>query len=330
MPIVRGRALLTKVSAEDLAKFASRMEKDHNPSPDTPLLEQGKTRADLCLEEIIRSRSSSPRTKKRTGRSIGSALGLTGRRGRAFLVSLRSCLGAFLRSASKPVVTHYYLPLLAITLLAILLISLTPPRESHAPAPATGSYSITPGERPYRYIGSFTRDFGDLNPVQLEAAQSLGITPAKCRNDLLRIDRLVPLKETPGLKLDDLTHSVPLMVPEAVRLAQEIGAAFRYQLEADGQPLYRPIVTSVTRTEEDMSDLRQRNGNASPNSTHCYGTTLDISWQRFDKIDPADPRTIEPEELKHLLARVLKAFHEDGRCYIKHERKQACFHITVR
>lgn len=247
-----------------------------------------------------------------------------------FLARLWSRLRAFLRSASKPVVTHYYLPLVAMTLLATLLISLTPPTEPPAPAPETGSYSIVPGERPYRYIGSFRRDFDDLNPVQLEAAQSLGITPAECRDDLLRIDRLVPLKETPALKLDDLTHSVPLLVPEAARLAQEIGAAFRYQLEADGQPLYRLIVTSVTRTAEDMDKLRQRNGNASLNSTHCYGTTLDISWQRYDKIDPEDPRTIEPEELKHLLARVLRAFHEDGRCYIKHERKQACFHITVR
>ena len=306
------------------------MEKDHNSSPDTPLSERGKTRADLYLEEIIRSHTSSPRTKERTKRSAGTAFRSAAKRSREFLARLRSRLGAFLRPASKPVVTHYYLPLLAMTLLAMLLISLTPSRESLAPAPETGSYSIIPGGRPYRYIGSFTRDFDDLNPVQLEAAQSLGITPAKCRNDLPRIDRLVPLKETPELKLDDLTHSVPLMVPEAVRLAQEIGTAFRCQLEADGQPLYRLIVTSVTRTEEDMSELRQRNGNASPHSTHCYGTTLDISWQRFDKIDPEDPRRIEPEELKHLLARVLKAFHEDGRCYIKHERKQACFHITIK
>ena len=300
------------------------MEQDNNSSPDESLLEQGKTRADLCLEEIIRSRSSRPQKEGK------EELRLTGRRGRMFLARLWSRLGAFLHSVSKPVVTHYYLPLVAMTLLATLLISLTPPTEPPAPAPETGSYSIVPGERPYRYIGSFRRDFDDLNPVQLEAAQSLGITPAKCRDDLLRIDRLVPLKETAGLKLDDLTHSVPLLVPEAARLAQEIGAAFRYQLEADGQPLYRLIVTSVTRTAEDMDKLRQRNGNASLNSTHCYGTTLDISWQRYDKIDPEDPRTIEPEELKHLLAKVLRAFHEDGRCYIKHERKQACFHITVR
>ena len=306
------------------------MEQDNNLSPEESLSERGKTRADLCLEEIIRSRSSSPRTKERTERSAGTAVRSTGKRGRAFLARLWSRLRAFFRPLSRPVVTHYYLPLVAMTLLATLLISLTPPTEPPAPAPETGSYSIVPGERPYRYIGSFRRDFDDLNPIQLEAAQSLGITPAECRDDLLRIDRLVPLKETAGLKLDNLTHSVPLMVPEAVRLAQEIGAAFRYQLEADGQPLYRLIVTSVTRTEEDMSELRQRNGNASPNSTHCYGTTLDISWQRFDKIDPEDPRTIEPEELKHLLARVLRAFHEDGRCYVKHERKQACFHITVR
>ena len=306
------------------------MEQDNNSSLDESLLEQGKTRADLCLEEIIRSRASSPRTKERTERSAGTAVRSAAKGSRDFLARLWSRLVAFLRSVSKPVVTHYYLPLLAMTLLATLLISLTPPTEPPAPAPETGSYSIVPGERPYRYIGSFRRDFDDLNPIQLEAAQSLGITPAKCRDDLLRIDRLVPLKETAGLKLDDLTHSVPLLVPEAVRLAQEIGAAFRYQLEVDGQPLYRPIVTSVTRTAEDMDKLRQRNGNASLNSTHCYGTTLDISWQQYDKIDPEDPRTIEPEELKHLLARVLRAFHEDGRCYIKHERKQACFHITVR
>lgn len=306
------------------------MEQDNNSSLDESILEQGKTRADLCLEEIIRSRASSPQTKERTERSAGTAVRSAAKRSRFFLARLWSRLIVFLRSVSKPVVTHYYLPLLAITLLATLLISLTPPTEPPAPAPETGSYSIVPGERPYRYIGSFRRDFDDLNPIQLEAAQSLGITPAECRDDLLRDDRLVPLKETPGLKLDDLTHSVPLMVPEAVRLAQEIGAAFRYQLEVDGQPLYRPIVTSVTRTAEDMDKLRQRNGNASLNSTHCYGTTLDISWQRYDKVDPEDPRTIEPEELKHLLARVLRAFHEDGRCYVKHERRQACFHITVR
>lgn len=306
------------------------MEQDNNSSLDESLLEQGKTRADLCLEEIIRSRASSPQTKERTERSAGTAVRSAAKRSRFFLARLWSRLIVFLRSVSKPVVTHYYLPLLAMTLLATLLISLTPPTEPPAPAPETGSYSVVPGERPYRYIGSFRRDFDDLNPVQLEAAQSLGITPAECRDDLLRTDRLVPLKETPALKLDDLTHSVPLMVPEAVRLAQEIGAAFRYQLEVDGQPLYRPIVTSVTRTAEDMDKLRQRNGNASLNSTHCYGTTLDISWQRYDKVDPEDPRTIEPEELKHLLARVLRAFHEDGRCYVKHERRQACFHITVR
>ena len=306
------------------------MEQDNNSSLDESILEQGKTRADLCLEEIICSRASSPETKERTERSAGTAVRSADKGSRVFLARLWSRLAAFLHSVSKPVVTHYYLPLLAMTLLATLLISLTPPTEPPAPAPETGSYSVVPGERPYRYIGSFRRDFDDLNPVQLEAAQSLGITPAECRDDLLRTDRLVPLKETPALKLDDLTHSVPLMVPEAVRLAQEIGAAFRYQLEVDGQPLYRPIVTSVTRTAEDMDKLRQRNGNASLNSTHCYGTTLDISWQRYDKVDLEDPRTIEPEELKHLLARVLRAFHEDGRCYVKHERRQACFHITVR
>lgn len=33
-----------------------------------------------------------------------------------------------------------------------------------------------------------------------------------------------------------------------------------------------------------------------------HGTTFDLSWKRFDKVDPNDPRSLEPDELKHLLA----------------------------
>lgn len=183
---------------------------------------------------------------------------------------------------------------------------------------------------PYRYRGSFSRDFNDLNDLQLIAASKIGIPPAATREEVARHPRLRPLDCSDYITIDPLTHSQAIMVPEANEFLKEIGAAFMNRLSEDQLPLYRPILTSATRTREDINKLRRGNGNASENSTHMYGTTFDLSWKRFDKVDHADPRTLEPDELKHLLAIVLKEFHSQGRCYIKHEKQQACFHITTR
>lgn len=183
--------------------------------------------------------------------------------------------------------------------------------------------------QPYRYLGSFTRDFGDLNDLQLEAARTIGIRPAATRAELRTRERLVPVEDSPVLSIDHLTHSQALLVPEAAVLLSEIATRFADDLSRKHLPAYSIIVTSMTRTEEDVKSLRRRNGNASNQSTHAYGTTFDISWKRFHKEDPLDPRDLSPEELKHLLATVLAEFRSSGRCYIKHEKNQACFHITT-
>lgn len=182
-----------------------------------------------------------------------------------------------------------------------------------------------------RYVGSFSRDFCDLNDVQLEAARRIGISPIKDRESLS--DRLSKLREIPTSDVylvDDLSHSVPYLVLPAAELLEEIGERFRAYLSDRHLPLYRPIVTSVTRTLEDVRSLRTRNSNTSPHSTHAYGTTFDISWKRFDKVHSEDPREMDSRELKHILAIVLRDLRRADRCYIKHERNQACFHITVR
>ena len=72
------------------------------------------------------------------------------------------------------------------------------------------------------------------------------------------------------------------------------------------------------------------NKNASENSVHRYATTFDIAWTRFDKVDPTDERTLDDGRLKAILGQVLHDLRQSERCYVKHERKQACFHITVR
>ena len=70
------------------------------------------------------------------------------------------------------------------------------------------------------------------------------------------------------------------------------------------------------------------NPNAVAVSTHQYGTTFDISYSRFIRDQKENPRTFQ--NLSQLLSEVLLEFQTQGRCYVKYEGKQSCFHITVR
>lgn len=183
---------------------------------------------------------------------------------------------------------------------------------------------------PITYPGSFNVDFNDLNDVQLKVAQKIGISPISSRNTTPLPSVLQEITSCKAYTIARLTHSIPFLIPTAAKLLTDIGETFQTHLTNHNLPLYRIIVTSVTRTEADIASLRKKNVNASSQSTHAYGTTFDISWRRFEKVNPIDPRHLSPEELKHLLATVLKEFQTEKRCYIKHERKQACFHITTR
>lgn len=185
--------------------------------------------------------------------------------------------------------------------------------------------------KPIRYIGSYNRDFNDLNDKHLEAAKKLGIKPVASREEAKKATRKMKEIETNDYyEVEELTHSIPFLVPEAAKLLEDIGRNFQDSLYNLNAPLYKIKVTSVTRTVEDVSKLRKRNINSSANSAHQYGTTFDVSWNRYIKIKEKDPLNIEKEQLKMVLASVLRDLQRAERCYIKHERKQGCFHITVR
>ena len=73
--------------------------------------------------------------------------------------------------------------------------------------------------------------------------------------------------------------------------------------------------------------------NASANSAHAYGTTFDVSWKRFEKVEDEDGRPMQDvssDTLKMVLSEVLRDLKKNGRCYVKYELKQGCFHITTR
>lgn len=181
------------------------------------------------------------------------------------------------------------------------------------------------------YNGSYNRDFNDLNDVQLKAAKELGIEPVSNREEALHTSKdMVEIKTNDYYEVEELTHSIPFLVPEAADLLEDIGKNFQDTLINRNASLYKIKVTSVTRTVDDVKKLRKRNSNSSKNSTHQYGTTFDISWVRYTKVDEKDTLNIDKDRLKMVLAMVLRDLKRDERCYVKHERRQGCFHITVR
>lgn len=191
----------------------------------------------------------------------------------------------------------------------------------------------TPVKHRIYSVSSFQKAFPDNNDVQLEAANSHGVSPVKDRDEAEhRKKDLVYVGSNPYYHVDRLNSSIPYLVPRAAVLLQDIGRAFFDSLQIKGIPLHKIIVTSVLRTRDDVQRLRNRNGNATENSCHLYGTTFDICYNRYKTVeDPDGPerRRVRNDTLKWVLSEVLRDFREQDRCYIKYELKQGCFHMTV-
>ena len=190
--------------------------------------------------------------------------------------------------------------------------------------------------RPHRILSvpNYHVAFPDTNAVQLEAATRWGVSPVKNRADAeARMKELVYIGSSPYYYIDPLRQSIPYLVPRAAVLLQDIGQAFFDSLYVKGVPLHRLIVTSVLRTQEDVARLRNFNSNATENSCHLYGTTFDICYNRYKTVeDPDGPRRreVRNDTLKYVLSEVLRDMRQQGRCFIKYEVKQGCFHMTVR
>ncbi|MCC8145742.1 MAG: DUF5715 family protein [Bacteroidales bacterium] len=184
--------------------------------------------------------------------------------------------------------------------------------------------------KPIRYIGNYNKDFNDLNDLHLSAAHKIGIQPVADRDEAEHMKKqLKEIKSCKYYEVDELTHSIPFVVPEAEALVNKISKNFADSLKSLNAPHYKILITSVTRTKDDVRRLGQRNVNASLNSAHMYGTTVDISWRRFIK-DSKSKTDLTEDQLKKVLAAVLRDLRKEDLCYVKHERKQACFHITAK
>lgn len=197
---------------------------------------------------------------------------------------------------------------------------------------AIGTFIIVPqiGARVYGKINKAELTFNDLQSKQIVAAKKFGITPLNGRKDVTKYsgqsvqkNKLVKISSNSLYYVRELTHSVPYLVPKAEILLTDIAREFQTISGTNS----RFEVTSVLRTKEDISKLQQVNVNATSNSCHCYATTFDISYARF-RTDVLHPKS--NAELREALSHAVYNLRKQDRCYVKFEKKQKCYHITVR
>ena len=188
---------------------------------------------------------------------------------------------------------------------------------------------------PVRSVYSYAACFPDVQDVQIVAARKWGVSPVRDREEAeQRRKELVYVGANPLYTIDKgMTHSIPYLVPRASHLLSMISRNYLDSLYIKGIPLHKIIVSSVLRTEDDVARLTQRNGNASEQSCHRFGTTFDICYNRYTTVSPPngpERRAVQNDTLKWVLSEVLRDIREQELCYIKYEVKQGCFHITVR
>ena len=179
---------------------------------------------------------------------------------------------------------------------------------------------------------SYKTKFNDLQAKQHEVASRIGLPhPPKDRKDAAKMrHHLVEIKTNENYIVDSLTHSVPYLIPSAARELEAIGAEWADILARNGLPHYRFYVTSVLRTQEDIRFLQKSgNINSTTQSCHCYGTTFDLAYMRYNKVTRTRAYMHE-DNLKLVLGQVLLNHQRAGKIYVKYEWKQSCFHITVR
>lgn len=175
----------------------------------------------------------------------------------------------------------------------------------------------------------------DKNEIQLLHAQTNGLKKPFLSNEdfdstyqrLVDKYELVELKDCRLYRLKSLKHSHPYLIPEAVSMLDEIAIRFQEKLKEKKIGHYAFLLTSILRTVETQQKLSKRNGNATENTAHYYGTTVDISYKDFYNLDND---SIEPKwEVIQELMKTLLEMRKECKLLAVKERKQSCFHITV-
>lgn len=169
--------------------------------------------------------------------------------------------------------------------------------------------------------------FDDRNPVHMAAAKK-GILrkPLEDKNELdkfLKNEMLAALEPNEGYIIENFSHSYAYLTPKTISLVNELGANFKAACDESNISCKPFIITSALRTKETVKKLQNTNSNAVSESSHLYGTTIDVAWSRFGCLKLAD------QQMLTRLIDCLKDLRSKNKCLVKFESQQACFHITA-
>lgn len=139
-------------------------------------------------------------------------------------------------------------------------------------------------------------------------------------DSLILVNQLIPVpEEGEGYKIQKLVHSRPFLNQKAYQILNEISSHFLKESN------YELSISSLTRTSESQKKLSRVNSNATKgHSAHSYGASFDISYSKYgDKVG----RNYANEKI---IQSILDQMVEEGKIYYIKERRQPCFHVTVR
>lgn len=211
--------------------------------------------------------------------------------------------------------------------------------EEHRPDPV----KIVPEENPapqkerkeliyYKKKPNYANLFKDLNEAHLSVAKCQGLSEVpENRAEVANNKELVQIRDNDLYNIYTLRYSCPYLTRGAASELNAIATAFRDSLRSKNLLEYKLVVTSVLRTKDDVKNLRRSgNANASANSAHCYGTTFDITYTRYERDNEDEQEAfMQPFELTKVLSEVLLDRKKAGKCLVKYERVEHCFHITA-
>jgi hypothetical protein len=169
----------------------------------------------------------------------------------------------------------------------------------------------------------------DKMNIYMKWTKKKGIKKEKNKEELFANNELHPVSSSKNFNIAKLHHSYPLLTHDGLALLEKIGEKFNEKLKNTNLEGSKFIVTSLTRTESSLSQLKEVNQNASQNSAHLYGECFDISYSTF--ILPFTKlESCHKNYLRETLAEVILELRNDKLCWALKEFKQPCFHIVCK
>ena len=153
--------------------------------------------------------------------------------------------------------------------------------------------------------------------------------PQKELSQLSAVTGLTTVSSTSGYHVEDMTYAKPLLTKRGQAVLKTIASNFQKRLQDQGYQKRKLVITSMTRSRASQIKLARTNGNAAPRSAHLYGSTFDISYEKFRPVSGSKGKQPSKKVLQQTLEKTLAELKKKGTLVGIKEYRQPCYHITA-